>query len=82
MVTASVSSSGAGKGLGPLVRNVAGDSDGVVGGAHEALPGEAGGVEAILSPPAVWEWLRWEPIDMTEELLLLYPMQVEIIFSG
>ena len=71
VTAASVSSSGACKGLGPLVHYVASDPESVIGGAHEALPGEAGGVEAILSPPTVWEWLPWEPISMTEELLLL-----------
>jgi len=77
VVTASVGSSGARKGLRPLVRDVAGDPKSVVGGAHEALLGEAGGIQAVLAPPAVWEWLSWEPIKMTEELFLLYK-QVQI----
>lgn len=77
MVTASVGSSGARKGLRPLVRNVAGDPKSIVGGAHEALLGEAGCIEAVLAPPAVWEWLSWEPIKVTEEIFLLY-MQVQI----
>ena len=76
VVTASVSSSGACKGLGPLVHDVTSDPESVIGGAHEALPGEPRGVEAILAPPTVWEWLPREPINMTEEFLLLY-MEVE-----
>jgi len=76
VTAASVSSSGACKGLGPLVHDVTSDPESVIGGAHEALPGEPRGVEAILAPPTVWEWLPWEPINMTEEFLLLY-MEVE-----
>lgn len=71
LVTASAGSSGARKSLRPLVGNVAGDPESVVGGAHEALLGEASGVDAVLAPPAVWEWLSWDPINVTEELFLL-----------
>jgi hypothetical protein len=68
-----MSTGGARQGLGPLAGDVAGKKKkSVVGGAHEASPGEASCVETVLSPPAVRERLPGKPIHVAEQLFLLH----------